>query len=148
MEASEVWFEKSGSRVIRAGHEGLKARLVHLSQEWGAKLEMSTISTPAREMGSEIDMMPVAEDSGSATRAILGWLGDARGLDADMNIELLALRDATPDFIRHASSPTLSFWALDSWSRSTGKGTPLVIGSRAERPACRTCVQPYKRRAS
>ena len=27
----EVWFEKSGSRVIRAGDEGLKARLVYLS---------------------------------------------------------------------------------------------------------------------
>lgn len=86
----EVWFEKSGCRVIRAGHEGLKAQLVHLSWEWGAKLEMSTISTPARQMGSEINMM--AEDSGSATRAILGWLGNACGQDADMNIELLALQ--------------------------------------------------------
>jgi hypothetical protein len=85
----EVWFEKSGSHVIRAGDEGLKARLVYLSWEWGAEVEQGQISSPTLQVGSDIDRM--AEDSGCATRAILGWLADLHGAEADMNIELLAL---------------------------------------------------------
>ena len=53
-------------------------------------METSGISALTQQMGSDIDT--IADDSGCATRAILGWLGDARGPDADMNIELLTLR--------------------------------------------------------
>ena len=86
----EVWFEKSGSHVIRAGDVGLKAQLVYLSWEWRPKLELSETSGPQWETGTDINRM--AEDSGCATRAILGWLGNARGPEADINVELLALR--------------------------------------------------------
>ena len=86
----EVWFEKSGTRIIRAGNEGLKAQLVYLSWEWGATVESNAISSSTTQAGPDIDRM--AEDSGCATRAILGWLADSRGPEADMNVELLALR--------------------------------------------------------
>ena len=87
---SEVWFDKSESQVICASDEGLESRLIYILSKWGAGLGISEISAPTPQMGSDIDRM--TEDSDCATWAILGWLGDARGLEADMNIELLALR--------------------------------------------------------
>jgi hypothetical protein len=44
----DVWFEKSSSRVVRAGEEGLKAGLVYLSWEWGAEAGQSDHITSRR----------------------------------------------------------------------------------------------------
>ena len=50
----------------------------------------SEITPITSQVGSYITKM--AEDSGCATRAIVGWLSDAHMPEADMNIELLAFR--------------------------------------------------------
>ena len=85
----DVQFEKSSTKVLLTGRAGAKCSLFYNEWNWGEGVTELTAVTPVF-VSYSIDEM--AEKSGTATRAVLGWLESARGPDADLNVELQALQ--------------------------------------------------------
>jgi hypothetical protein len=86
----DVLFEMSSNNVILVGNMGVSGRLIYNAWEWG---EHSAAELPRGKPCADLSSMDeMAERSGTATRAVLGWLEDIRGPDADLNVELRALQ--------------------------------------------------------
>ena len=76
--------------IILIGNTAAKGRLVYNTWKWGER--HSTNQPPAKFVFGSDSFDEMAEKSGAATRAALGWLESARGPDADLNVELRALQ--------------------------------------------------------
>jgi hypothetical protein len=86
----DVLFERSSNNVILVGNMGVSCRLIYNAWEWG---EHPAAELPRGKPCADLSSMDeMAERSGTATRAVLGWLEDIRGPDADLNVELRALQ--------------------------------------------------------
>jgi len=86
----DVLFDKTSSKVLLLGNSEATARLVYNTWVWGN--QPSTKQPPAKFVFGPDSLDQMAEKSGAATRAVIGWLENERGPDADINVELHALR--------------------------------------------------------
>jgi len=82
-------LDRRGAKVIEIARSNATIRLDYTGCHWGEG---------SRDMISHASVLPtasfdrMAESSGAATRALLGWLESMRGPDADFNPELEAVK--------------------------------------------------------
>ena len=86
----DILFDKTSSKVLLIGNTGATGRLVYNTWTWGH--QPYTMHPPAKLVSGSDSFDEMAEKSGAATRAVLGWLETARGPDADLNVEFHALQ--------------------------------------------------------
>ena len=86
----DVRLELSKAKVIEMAHINATIRLYYNDWRWDEGPRAVDVHSPAFHSASFDQMV---ESSGAVTRALLGWLEDMRGSEADFNPELEGLKD-------------------------------------------------------
>jgi hypothetical protein len=124
----DILFENSDSKVVGMGSVDARARLIYNTWRWGERSVVHPHSAKFA-VGTQSQERMV-ETSGTATRAVLGWLEDIRGSEADLNVELQALQhqiQMVEDDSQVGGSDHLSDSFLDAGDPQFLDGRPLTL---------------------